>query len=41
MIINIKQSPKILVVFSVKPSKIKIKTVNCLKPRISDIIKYR
>ena len=38
MIINIKRSPKILVVFSVTPSKTKTKTVKCLKPRISDII---
>ena len=31
----------ILVVFTVTPSKTKIKTVECLKLRVSDIIEYR
>ena len=31
----------ILVVFTVTPPKTKIKTVECLKLRISDIIEYR
>ena len=38
MIINIEGSSKILVVFTATPSKTKIKTVECLRPRISDII---
>ena len=31
----------VLVVFTFTPSKTKIKTVGCLKPRISNIIEYR
>ena len=31
----------VLVVFTVTTSKTKIKTVECLKPRISEIIEYR
>ena len=38
---QLEKNVAILVVFTVTPSKTKIKTVECLKLRISDIIEYR
>ena len=38
---QLEKNVAILLVFTVTPSKTKIKTVECMKLRISDIIEYR